>query len=158
MDVAELFGFMPFARHMGIEVTAAADGHAEARLDLAPHHSSTPETLVAHGGVAYALADTVGGAAVISLYEMPTPTIDTRIDYLAPATTDLVASADVVRDGGSVAVADVTVRDVDGTHVADARGVFKTGDPGEENAWGGAESVAEAAWDRGEVRDDSDEA
>lgn len=142
MDVAELFEFMPFARHVGIEVTAAEDGYAEARLPLESHHSSTPETLVAHGGVTYALADTAGGAAVISVYEMPTPTVDMRIDYLAPATTDLVAEAEVVRDGGSVAVAAVEVHDDEGTRVADARGVFKTGDPSDDSAWGSGDPDA----------------
>jgi len=136
MDVATIFEFMPFANHLGIEVTEAADGHAAARLTLDPALSSTPETLVAHGGVTSSLADTVAGAAVMSLYEMPTPTIDLRVDYLAPATTDLVAEAAVIRDGGSVAVATVEVRDVDGRHVADARGVFKTGDPSDDTAWG----------------------
>lgn len=135
MDLESVFDEMPFANLLGIEVTTAEDGHAEGRLELAAEHSSVSWRVIAHGGVAYALADTVGGAAVISLHHRATPTVDMRIDYLAPATTDLVASADVVRNGNGVAVVDVTVSDVDGTHVADARGVYKTGGGGGESTW-----------------------
>ncbi|MFB6194501.1 MAG: PaaI family thioesterase, partial [Halobaculum sp.] len=91
---------------------------------------------VAHGGVPYALADTAGGAAVISLHHRPTPTVDMRIDYHAPATADLRAEAEVIRDGKSVASTDVRVETVEGTHVASARGVFKTGGGEDGGAWG----------------------
>ncbi|SDM05527.1 uncharacterized domain 1-containing protein [Halogranum gelatinilyticum] len=136
MTLEELLTRMPFAEHLDIEVTEADDGYAKGTLSLDDHHSSVPGRSIAHGGVAYALADTVGGAAVISLHYTATPTIDMRIDYLAPARTDLVAEAEVVRDGGSVAVADVTVRDADGRDVATARGTFKTSGAAEETAWG----------------------
>ncbi|WP_255150978.1 PaaI family thioesterase [Halorarius halobius] len=145
MGVEWLFEHMPFAEHLGIEVTAAEDGHAEGRLPLRTEHSSNPERMVAHGGVAYALADTVGGAAVISEVQDVTPTIDMRIDYLAPATGDeLHASADVTRLGNSVAAVDVAVTDGDGTDVATARGVYKTGGGEGETAWVGEESDADA--------------
>jgi uncharacterized protein (TIGR00369 family) len=137
MSLASFLTEMPYARHLGIEVTDAADGHAEGRLPLSDEHSSVPGGGVAHGGVAYSLADTIGGAAVISLHWAPTPTIDMRMDYLAPATDDLVAEAEVIRNGDSVAVATVSVRDATGTHVADARGVFKTGQPDGGSAWDG---------------------
>lgn len=139
MSLEEILTRMPFADHLDIEVTEAADGRARATLALSDYHSSVPGRSVAHGGVAYALADTVGGAAVISLHYTATPTIDMRMDYLAPATTDLVAEAEVVRDGGSVAVADVTVSDTDGTSVATARGTYKTSGAAEETAWGNGE-------------------
>ncbi|WP_101295494.1 PaaI family thioesterase [Halegenticoccus soli] len=137
MTLPELITAMPFCEHLGIEVSVAADGCAEGSLELGSEHSSVPGRAVAHGGVAYSLADTVGGAAVISLHRAPTPTVDMRMDYLAPARTDLVADAEVVRDGGSVAVADVVVRDAEGTRVATARGVYKTGGGHGDTAWGG---------------------
>lgn len=145
MDVAGMFDVMPFAEHLGIEVTEAENGHAEGRLELEAVHSSNPDTLVAHGGVAYALADTVAGAAVISESGGISPTIDMRIDYLAPATGgELHAEADVARSGNSVATADVTVTDGEGRDVAQARGVFKTG--------GGDGTTA---WDQGAERSDT---
>ncbi len=134
MDLEDLMNEMPFVEELGIEVTEAVDGHAEGVLPLRPEHTSNPHGGVAHGGVTYSLADTVGGAAVISVIEDVAPTVDMRIDYLAPATGDLTAEADVVRHGGSVAVVNVEVG-ADGQHVATARGVYKTGGGDGESPW-----------------------
>lgn len=134
MDVGSLFEAMPFARLLGIEVTEATNGHAEGKLEFREEFLSNPTGSVAHGAVAYALCDTVGGAAVISLSESVTPTIDMRIDYLRPVTRDLEAIADVRRLGGSIAVVDVDVTDSDG-QIATARGAYKTGDYVEDTAW-----------------------
>ena len=135
MDVMEAFERMPFNDHLGIELLEAEDGRAVGRLELAVEHSSNPETLVAHGGATYALADTVGGAAAVSVNHTVTPTVDMRIDYLAPATgEELVAEAELVRNGDGVAAVEVDVTDGEGTTVATARGTYKTG--GEEGgAW-----------------------
>lgn len=126
MTVEAIFDAMPYAKQLGIEMEEAADGVARGRLELTEEHSSVPGSTVAHGGVVHSLADHVAGAAVISLNFTPTPTIDIRIDHLAPATEDLVAEAEVVRDGDDVATVDCDVTDATGTHVATARGVFKT--------------------------------
>lgn len=128
MDIEAFFEGMPFADLLGIEVTEAADGHAEGYVEMREELSWNEDQLMAHGGVTFTLADTVGGAALVSLVDQPVPTIDMRIDYLSAGTGDLYASADVVREGGSVGVVDVDVTDEDGTVLADARGVYKTGD------------------------------
>lgn len=138
MDLAELFSEMPFCLLLGIKVTRADDGVAVARLPMRGELSSRPSRDVGHGGVAFALADTAAGAAVVSLTGEPAPTVDMRIDYLKPATDDLRARAEVVRRGNTSAVVDVTVRQdcdgegegyeaADGDEVARARGVFKIG-------------------------------
>jgi len=75
------------------------------------------------------------GAAVISRAEDVTPTVDMRIDYLAPATCDLHASADVLRFGESLAMTRVEIHDEEGTHVATAQGTYKTGGQGGETPW-----------------------
>lgn len=131
---------MPFADDVGIELTQAAGGNAAGRLTLEERHSSSRERVVAHGGVAYALADTVGAAAVLSINDFVTPTVDMRMDYLAPVTadgTEMRATAEVLSDGDSVATVEVTVTDDDGETVATARGTYKTGGGGGETAWGG---------------------
>lgn len=131
-----MFEQMPFNRAVGIEITHADDGHAEGRIDLEDRHSSSPRTRVAHGGVTYALADTVGGAAVISAVEDITPTIDMRIDYLAPATGGtLRAEATVLKNGDNVATVEVAVTDDDGRDIAAARGTYKSGGGEGETAW-----------------------
>ena len=135
MELTELFNQMPFAQLLGIEVTEARDGYAEGKLPFSDELRSNPYGEVAHGGATYALADTVGGAAVISLEEDVSPTIDMRIDYLAPVKTDLHASAEVLRHGSSVAMVRVDVEDADGTRVATAQGTYKTGGQGKKTPW-----------------------
>ncbi|MCO8244203.1 MULTISPECIES: PaaI family thioesterase [unclassified Haladaptatus] len=127
MDIEAFFEGMPFADLLGVEVTEAADGHAEGRLEMREELSWNQDRLMAHGGVAFTLADTVGGAALVSLNDQPVPTIDMRIDYLSAGTGDLRAEADVVRNGSDVGTVDVNVYDEDGEHIAEARGVYKTG-------------------------------
>lgn len=66
-----------------------------------------------HGGVAATLIDTAGGLAVRSSLTDPistgVATIDLNVSYLRPASGDLVATADVVRTGRTIGVAEVTV-------------------------------------------------
>lgn len=126
MDIEAFFEGMPFADLLGIEVTEAADGHAEGHVEMREELSWNSDRLVAHGGVAFTLVDTVGGAALVSLTDQPVPTIDMRIDYLSAGTGDLRAEADVVREGGAVGTVDVSVYDEAGDHIAEARGVYKT--------------------------------
>jgi uncharacterized protein (TIGR00369 family) len=128
MDVDSFFEEMPFADLLGVEVTAATDGHAEGRLAMRPELSWHSERLMAHGGVTFTLADTVGGAALVSLADQPVPTIDMRIDYHEVGSGDLRAEADVVRLGDRVGSVDVAVVSEDDSLVADARGVYKTGE------------------------------
>lgn len=137
MDIAELFSGIPFCEHLGIEVTKAEDGVAVARLPMEEHVSSNPSRRIAHGGATFALADTAGGAAVVSLTHAPAPTVDMRIDYLEPATGDLEARAEVVRKGDTSAVVEVTVvEDATREEVARVRGVYKLGvDQGSAHDW-----------------------
>ncbi|WP_433630913.1 PaaI family thioesterase [Halomicrococcus sp. NG-SE-24] len=127
MDIEAFFEDMPFADLLGVEVTAAEDGHAEGRIEMREELSWNRDRQMAHGGVTFTLADTVGGAALVSLNDQPVPTIDMRIDYIEAGTGDLYAEADVVRNGSDVGVVDVSVHDEDDEHVAEARGVYKTG-------------------------------
>ena len=128
LDTEAFFEGMPFASLLGIDVTDCADGHAEGRLEMTEELSWNEDRLMAHGGVTFTLADTVGGAALVSEVDQPVPTIDMRIDYLNAGTGDLYAEADVVRCGSDVGVVDVDVyAEDDETHIADARGVYKTG-------------------------------
>ena len=128
MDVEAFLEGMPFTDLLGVEVTAVGDGRAEGRLEMRPELSWNEESVVAHGGVTFTLADTVGGAALLSRVDQPVPTVDMRIDYLEAGTGDLRAVGNVVRLGSDVGVVDVDVfAEADDTLVADARGVYKTG-------------------------------
>jgi uncharacterized protein (TIGR00369 family) len=125
MDVQEYLSSIPFQELLGIELVSASAGSAEMALELGPDLSSSERRIVAHGGVVATLADSVGGAAAISLNEAVTPTVDIRIDYLAPARTDLRATGEVVRNGETLSTVDIDVHDAAGTHVATAQGVYK---------------------------------
>jgi uncharacterized protein (TIGR00369 family) len=128
MDIEAFFEGMPFAKLLGVEVTEATDGHAEGYLEMRDDLSWNEDQRMAHGGVTFTLADTVGGAALVSMVDQPVPTIDMRIDYLSAATGDLYAEADVVRCGDDVGTVDVEVFAAeDDSLLADARGVYKTG-------------------------------
>ena len=109
MDIEAFFEEMPFADLLGVEVTEAANGHAEGYLEMREELSWNADRLMAHGGVTFTLADTVGGAALVSEVDQPVPTIDMRIDYLDAGTGDLRAEADVVRVGGDVGTVDVEI-------------------------------------------------
>ncbi|SIR07111.1 uncharacterized domain 1-containing protein [Haladaptatus litoreus] len=127
MDIEAFFEGMPFADLLGVKVTEAEDGHAEGKIEMRDELSWNQDQQMAHGGVTFTLADTVGGAALVSLNDQPVPTIDMRIDYLSAGTGDLYAEADVVRNGSDVGTVDVSVYDEDDEHIAEARGVYKTG-------------------------------
>ncbi|PAU84131.1 thioesterase [Halorubrum salipaludis] len=139
-DILDYFNRSPYRDLLDIEVTEAADGRAAGRLRFSEKHSSNRRRAIAQGGVAFSLADSVAGAAATALVGFPTPTIDFRIDYLAPATDDLVATAEVVREGGETAVVDVEVvqpagDDADDRNVAVGRGVYKTSDLPDDAPW-----------------------
>lgn len=135
MELAALFNDMPFAKLLGIRVTEVDEGYAEAELPFNDDLRSHTWGSVAHGAATYALADTVAGAAVISLSQDVSPTVDMRIDYLAPATSDLTAQAEVIRFGSSLAMTYVEVFDADDTRIATAQGTYKTGGQGKQTPW-----------------------
>lgn len=129
-DLPEEFFAPPYYETLGIEILAIDDGDATGRLAVDDSVSASPGEPVAHGGAVASLADSVGYWAASSAADFAiTPTIDLRLDYLAPATDDLRAEATVIRIGSSVGSVDVTV-EADDEIVATARGVFKTGGGG----------------------------
>lgn len=79
-----------------------------------------------HGGVIAAMIDIAAHAAVAVRLGDMAPTIDLRVDYLAPAQGDLVATGKLLRLGRSIGRADVEIADANGKLVAVGRGVFST--------------------------------
>ncbi|WP_435360264.1 PaaI family thioesterase [Haloarchaeobius sp. DFWS5] len=75
------------------------------------------ETTPVHGGILATLVDTSSGFVLRTTWENPAnaklTTTDLDVKYLRPATGDLTVTAEVVRAGGSMGVADVTVESVD---------------------------------------------
>ncbi|GIW72052.1 MAG: hypothetical protein KatS3mg102_1594 [Planctomycetota bacterium] len=116
----------PFARLLGIRIEVDAAGRPQGRVRVGPEHHNPAG--VAHGGLVFALADTVMGAAV-HLRDNPERAVflatDVHVRYLRPviegelhATAQLeaatrntrVLSARVVREGDGAVVALLTSR------------------------------------------------
>ncbi len=127
-------GVPPYYETLGIEIRDVGSGYAAGVLPATEAVSLSGEDTIIHGGAIASLADATGYWAVSAANDGAlTPTIDLRIDYLAPGTDDLRAEAEVVRNGSSVGVVDVLV-ETDDREVATARGVFKTGGSGSWDA------------------------
>jgi uncharacterized protein (TIGR00369 family) len=73
-----------------------------------------------HGGLLATLADSTGGAAVLTVVgaETATATTDLSIRFLAPCRTDARATATVISAGRTLVIAEINIHDMDGRHVA----------------------------------------
>lgn len=124
-------GFLSF---LDLTVEELEHGHMVMRI---PYHrklaNKGPGDGNVHGGIASTLIDTVGGLCVHTSLENPfessVATIDLNVSYLQPARGDLVGTAEVVRIGGTVGVAEVSVEsetpDGDVEEVAVGRGSYR---------------------------------
>lgn len=119
-----------FLSWLGVVVERVEPGTVALRVphhDRLTNHGQGHEGQV-HGGVAATLIDTAGGVACRTELDDPTgagvATIDMNVSYLRPAVGDLVATADVIRVGSTVGVAEVAV----------ASGSPASGDAGAETA------------------------
>jgi len=125
-------GFLAF---LDLSVERVEPGHLTMRVPYDEKLTNTGPGAdgQVHGGVAATVADTAGGLAVRSTLDDPmetgVATIDLNLSYLRPATSDLVCTADVVRTGSTVGVAEMTVEsttpDGETKEVAVGRGSFR---------------------------------
>ncbi len=128
MDIAEETSSMPSNSLLGIDIETAADGQATGHLEYRREVCFDAEgQWLVHGGIIFTLADTTGACAMMTTYADPRPaiTVDMRIDYLDGATSDLVASAEVVRAGNYRGVVDILIETAQSEAIAIARGVYR---------------------------------
>lgn len=114
-----LIDTMPFARNLGIEVTAAARDEVRARLSWAQHLCTTGGVL--HGGVVMAVADTSGAVcAVLNLPEGAfTSTIESKTNFFrAVREGHIDAVSKPLHVGRSTIVVQTDVFDAAGKRVA----------------------------------------
>lgn len=116
---------VPFRALVGHEIVEANDGNATATLDITEELSMQSGERTAHGGVICTLADAAAAAAVNSVGDPPSPTMDLRVDFLAPARGKLTASATLDEATRDVAFVSVRVLDDSEQLVAKASGTFK---------------------------------
>jgi uncharacterized protein (TIGR00369 family) len=127
----------PFHRTLDLKIADVTSDSATVEVQLTRKHSSMDEKMIAQGGVVFTLADFCGGLTLMATDDsiVASPTVDMRIDYLKPATSDLTATGGVVRTGEYTGVADVEVYDESSERVAQARGVYKLQREGTTSLW-----------------------
>lgn len=99
-----------FIHHVGIGDIEYDEGYATGKLDIKPNLLNPFGSV--HGGCIFTLADTIGGTAAMTRGSYVT-TISSSIQFLNPAqnTAFLVAEANEVKDGKTISVYDVMIRD-----------------------------------------------
>lgn len=125
-----------FHEFLGVTFEDIDPGHVELAL---PYHDGLArgsDGEMIHGGILASLLDIAVTYSVISEVDTGVPTVDLRTDYLRPALSkELSVVGDVVRIGGTVAVAEAEVTQVhDGQTktVAMGRGLLSTAHVGED--------------------------
>jgi len=109
LRLREIYRNQPFLQWMGIEVIAAGEGWVEEHLAIRPEFLQ-PD--VVHGGVIYALADTLAAHAVLTtIYpDQWCTTVEQKINFLRPIVTGtLVGKGRVVQLGSRIAYCEVEV-------------------------------------------------
>ncbi|MGH7894271.1 MAG: PaaI family thioesterase, partial [Candidatus Binatia bacterium] len=114
----------PYARFVGLELTAIGDGHARVRLPYTDATGNRNGSL--HGGVTASLLDVAGMLAAQSapsdVVDLAASTIDLAVHYLAPAVREGVsAQGTVTRRGREIVFVETRVTSDAGTPIA--RGV-----------------------------------
>lgn len=121
----ELFGKLGYDRSLaGIELLAAGDGHAKARLVVTEPVENVGGNL--HGGAIATIVDGVGTVAIMTGDRQGRPgvTTDLNVSYFSPAPdgSAVVAEAVALKTGRTLAFVSVDVRrEKDGALVAQGR-------------------------------------
>ncbi len=125
--VAQLSG-SAFDNHMGWSCVEVEENKAVFEMPFQEYFATVDDRV--HGGAIAALADAAATAACWASPDLPEnplgATIGFSINYLNAALgKNLRATADVVRRGGSICVADVWIRDDGGRDIARATFTYK---------------------------------
>jgi uncharacterized protein (TIGR00369 family) len=129
-EVRAEMGGCPAIETLSIQVVRIADGEqpiVEMSMPLSAASRRARGGDQFHGGAIASLIDTAGDYAVAVAVGGGVPTINMRVDYLRPATGEVLrATARARRIGRTVAVVDVEVADPDGRVCALGRATYAT--------------------------------
>lgn len=117
----------PFHRLLGVALDDfdVTKGWVSLSLDTKEELSRSDKRIELHGGVLASMLDLAGDYAVALKLGRGVPTISFNIDYLRPARGQkLLACAQLVKCGKSIAVAEMEAFDEDGALVAIGRGTY----------------------------------
>lgn len=114
----------------GIQSEQVDDGRVIARMPIRPQVLN-PLGIV-HGGVTATLADSVMGYAVWQQYhgQRAAVSVEVKTTYISPGRgKELIAEANILRAGSTLAYAECRIRDDRGRLVAAATGTYYVWDP-----------------------------
>lgn len=105
---------VPLYIHLGFELDALGDGHAQVSLRFQPHLGNSRGDV--HGGTVAAIIDAAMSQAVRSLVdmEMGVATMTMNLSYLAPARGRVVCKGVVIKRGRSIMFTEAEVFGEDG--------------------------------------------
>jgi uncharacterized protein (TIGR00369 family) len=120
----------PFGTLLGLETESIETDRVRVRLPFRRELTTVGE--VVHGGAVAGLVDIAATAAAWSAADVETSrrgtTVGFTVNLLAPGRAqDLIATAQVLRRGGTLCVCEVDVRAADGTAVARALVTYRIG-------------------------------
>ena len=115
----------PFQQHLGVETVEMADGRTLLRFVHRPEYGNRKGDV--HGGVLATLVDLAMSQAIRSLrLELAgMSTINMTVNYLEPASGNLIARGRAIKVGGSIGIGEATCETEDGRVVAQATGAFR---------------------------------
>jgi uncharacterized protein (TIGR00369 family) len=116
---------MPFWKLLGIEFVDVGKGWARMRMPFS--QKLTNSTGVAHGGGLFALADSAGSMALVSMIDKGevVTTVEMKINFLRPLEKgEALAEARIIHCGRTTALGDVEVKDASGTLIAKGMATF----------------------------------
>ena len=115
----------PFQHHLGIETVEAAEGRTLLRFTFRTEFGNRKGDV--HGGVLATLMDLAISQAIRSAAPgiAGLSTINMTVNYLEPASGDLIARGRAIKVGGSIGIGEFTCETTDGRLVATATGAFR---------------------------------
>ncbi len=124
-ELKEIYESSPFNNYLGIKLEKYEEGSVVYSIKVTPDHKNVNQAI--HGGVYFSILDTVMGATVRSVTKNPITTINSTINFIAPLKEgdQMIASANLVRSGKSIAFAEGEVKDCNGLVLAKSVGTFK---------------------------------
>lgn len=115
---------IPFREVIGAEVIEAGHGRSVVRMPFSEHTQNNMGMV--HGGALCTLADAAIGTALRSALKPgdAAATIEMKVNFIAPARGDVLARARILHVGGTTAVGEVEIEDLQGILVAKGLATF----------------------------------
>jgi uncharacterized protein (TIGR00369 family) len=124
INIRSYAGQIPFARHLGFELTKFEGGESEIRYTAKPEHLNTFD--VTHGGACMTLLDiSMAAAARSQTPEIGVVTIEMKTSFMRPSVGPLHARGRLMHRTATLAFTEATIYDEQERACAHATGTFK---------------------------------